>query len=36
MTQWFPKLEYDFEGWHPNPYIEGVYGVWGNYCQYYY
>ena len=33
MTQWFPKLaEYDFEGWHPNPYIgREFHGVWGNY-----
>ena len=34
MTQWFPKLsEYDFEGWHPNPYIgREFHGVWGNYA----
>ena len=33
MTQWFPKLaEFDFEGWHPNPYIgREFHGVWGNY-----
>ena len=33
MTQWYPKLaEYDFEGWHPNPYIaREFHGVWGNY-----
>ena len=34
MTQWFPKLsEYDFEGWHPNPYIgREFHGVWGNFA----
>ena len=33
MTQWFPKIvEYDFEGWHPNPYIgREFHGVWGDY-----
>ncbi len=33
MTQWYPKLaEYDFEGWHADPYIgREFYGVWGNY-----
>ena len=33
MTQWYPKLaEYDFEGWHPNPYIaREFHGVWGDY-----
>ena len=33
MTQWYPKIaEYDFEGWHPNPYIgREFHGVWGNY-----
>ena len=33
MAQWFPKLsEYDFEGWHPNPYIaREFHGVWGDY-----
>ncbi len=33
MTQWYPKLaEYDFEGWHPTPYIgREFYGVWGNF-----
>ena len=32
-TQWYPKLaEYDFEGWHPNPYIaREFHGVWGDY-----
>ncbi len=31
MTQWYPKLvEFDNEGWHPNPYIgREFYGVWG-------
>lgn len=33
MTQWYPKLcEYDFEGWHANPYIaREFHGVWGNF-----
>ena len=33
MTQWYPKLaEYDFEGWHANPYIaREFHGVWGDY-----
>ncbi len=33
MTQWYPKLaEYDYEGWHPDPYIaREFYGVWGNF-----
>lgn len=33
MTQWYPKMaEYDFEGWHPNPYIaREFYGVWGDF-----
>src|SRR5690606_16117329 len=33
MTQWFPKIaEYDFEGWHADPYIaREFYSVWGNY-----
>ena len=33
MTQWFPKIvEYDFEGWHPNPYVgREFHGVWGDY-----
>ncbi len=33
MAQWYPKMvEYDVEGWHPNPYIaREFYGVWGNY-----
>ncbi|MBT8371014.1 MAG: M1 family peptidase, partial [Deltaproteobacteria bacterium] len=33
MTQWFPKLaEYDFEGWHANPYIgREFHGVWGDF-----
>ncbi|MTI89532.1 MAG: M1 family metallopeptidase [Balneolaceae bacterium] len=33
MSQWYPKLaEYDFQGWHPNPYIgREFHGVWGNF-----
>lgn len=33
MTQWYPKLsEYDFMGWHPNPYIgREFHGVWGDF-----
>jgi hypothetical protein len=33
MSQWYPKLaEYDFEGWHPDPYIaREFFGVWGNF-----
>lgn len=33
MAQWYPKLcEYDFEGWHANPYIgREFHGVWGNF-----
>ena len=33
MTQWYPKMvEYNFEGWHPNPYIgREFHGVWGNF-----
>ncbi len=33
MSQWYPKLaEYDFEGWHADPYIAREFqGVWGNF-----
>jgi hypothetical protein len=33
MSQWYPKMaEYDFEGWHADPYIaREFHGVWGNY-----
>ncbi|HKL91082.1 MAG TPA: hypothetical protein VJ880_07865, partial [Allomuricauda sp.] len=33
VSQWYPKLsEYDFEGWHPNPYIaREFHGVWGDF-----
>lgn len=33
MTQWYPKMvEYDYEGWHSNPYIgREFHGVWGDY-----
>ena len=33
MAQWYPKLaEFDFEGWHANPYIaREFHGVWGNF-----
>jgi hypothetical protein len=33
MSQWFPKMaEYDFEGWHADPYIaREFHGVWGDF-----
>ena len=33
MAQWYPKIaEYDFEGWHADPYIgREFFGVWGNF-----
>lgn len=33
MSQWYPKLcEYDYQGWHANPYIGREYhGVWGDF-----
>lgn len=33
MTQWYPKMvEYDKDGWHPNPYVgREFYGVWGDF-----
>ncbi|MEO6549736.1 MAG: M1 family metallopeptidase [Ferruginibacter sp.] len=33
MSQWYPKVcEYDYEGWHPTPYIgREFYGVWGDF-----
>lgn len=33
MAQWYPKLaEYDYEGWHADPYIgREFYGVWGDF-----
>lgn len=33
MAQWYPKMcEYDYEGWHSNPYIgREFYGVWGDF-----
>ena len=33
MSQWYPKVcEYDYEGWHPTPYVaREFYGVWGDY-----
>ena len=33
MAQWFPKLaEYDFQGWHADPYIgREFHGVWGDF-----
>lgn len=33
MAQWYPKLsEYDYEGWHANPYIgREFHGVWGDF-----
>ena len=33
MTQWYPKMaEYDFEGWHADPYIGREFqGVWGDF-----
>ncbi len=33
MAQWYPKMcEYDYEGWHANPYIgREFHGVWGDF-----
>lgn len=33
MSQWYPKLcEYDYQGWHANPYVQReFYGVWGDF-----
>lgn len=33
MAQWYPKLaEYDYEGWHADPYIgREFHGVWGDF-----
>lgn len=33
MSQWYPKMcEYDYEGWHANPYIgREFYGVWADF-----
>ncbi len=33
MTQWYPKLcEYDYQGWHANPYVgREFHGVWGDF-----
>ena len=33
MAQWYPKMcEYDYEGWHSNPYIgREFHGVWGDF-----
>lgn len=33
MAQWYPKIaEYDYEGWHTDPYIaREFYSVWGDY-----
>lgn len=33
MAQWYPKMcEYDYEGWHSNPYVaREFYGVWGDF-----
>jgi hypothetical protein len=33
MSQWYPKMcEYDYEGWHANPYVgREFHGVWGDY-----
>lgn len=33
MSQWYPKMcEYDYQGWHANPYIgREFHGVWGDF-----
>jgi len=32
MSQWYPKMcEYDYQGWHSNPYVgREFHGVWGD------
>jgi len=33
MSQWYPKLsEYDYQGWHANPYVaREFHGIWGDF-----
>ena len=33
MSQWYPKMcEYDYQGWHANPYVgREYYGIWGDF-----
>jgi hypothetical protein len=33
MAQWYPKMsEYDYQGWHANPYVgREFHGIWGDY-----
>jgi hypothetical protein len=33
MSQWYPKMcEYDYQGWHANPYIgREFHGIWGDF-----
>src|SRR5690606_28705 len=33
MSQWYPKMaQYDFEGWHPDPYVgREFYGIFGDF-----
>jgi len=33
MSQWYPKLcEYDYQGWHSNPYVgREFHGIWGDF-----
>jgi hypothetical protein len=29
MAQWYQNGQFDFEGWHADPYIARFHGVWG-------